>query len=467
VIASAPRQPGHERILGDGLPMPIRLWAVLALGLGVFLSGLDASIANVALPTISHEMNITPVDAIWIVNAYQLAMVSGLLASSALGEIVGYRRIFLAGALLFTLASLSCALAPNLPVLIAARVAQGIGAAGVQGVSNALLRHIFPQRMIGRGFGIYALIASSGTSLGPSVATAILAVADWPWLFGVAVPLGIVAVLAGLRTLPPTDRIARPFDISGAFFSALSLILLLLGIDGLAHHAEPWAVVLELLGAAAAGYWLVRLSGRKADPMLPLDLFRIPIFRLSMIVSLALYSTQFLAFVSLPFYFRDHLGLSQVETGILMTPWPLIMTLAAPFSGWLADRYSPGILCGLGMLIVSVGLFLLLVLPAHPEVPNILWRMMVCGIGWALVVPPNSRIMMISAPLRRAGAASGMTATTRNLGQTLGAAMTALTFGLFATSATAASLVLGIILGILAATLSFRRRLTPSTEQST
>jgi DHA2 family multidrug resistance protein-like MFS transporter len=457
VITSLLRRSMTESIPLDGLPMPERVWAVLALSLGVFLSSLDASIANVALPTISRRLSISPVDAIWIVNSYQLGLISCMLASSAIGEIIGYRRLFLSGVTLFTLASLGCALAPTWSVLIAARVIQGMGAACMLGIANALLRYIFPQRMIGRGFGIYAMLASSAASLGPSVATAILSVADWPWLFGVNVPLGFFAVLLGLRTLPFTDRVTRRFDFYGAGLTALSFTMLVLGVDGLAHHAPLWVVISELATALIAGLWLLRVESSLAEPLLPLDLLRIPMFGLSIVVSLSLYGTQFLAYISLPFYFRDVLGLSQAATGLLMTPWPLILALSAPLMGGLADRHSPGLLCGGGLLITSAGLLTLMFVPVHPRVADILWRMIVCGVGWAFVVAPNSRAMLVSAPRLRAGAASGMQAISRVLGQTIGAALAALSFGLFAKSATTVCLVLAVVLGVGAAVVSFRR----------
>lgn len=430
---------------------------MLALSLGVFLASLDASIANIALPTISRRLNISAVDSIWVVNSYQLGLVSCLLASSALGETLGYRRLFLSGVTLFTLASLGCALAPNWALLIAARVAQGIGGSCMLGVANALVRFIFPQRMIGRGFGIYAMLASSAAPLGPSAAAAILSVADWPWLFAINVPLGLIAVLLGLRTLPVTDRVTRSFDFYGAGLTALSFTMLVLGVDEFAHHAHPWVATTELGGAVGAGVWLIRIESSRAHPLLPLDLIRMPMFAMSIIVSIASYGAQLLAYISLPFYFRDALGLSEAATGLLMTPWPLILAISAPLMGGLADRYSPGILCGGGLLLTGSGLLTLLFLPAHPSLPDIFWRMILCGVGWALVVTPNNRATLVAAPRVRAGAASGLQAISRVFGQTLGAALAALCFGLFVRGATNACLLLAVALTVGAALVSFRR----------
>jgi MFS transporter, DHA2 family, multidrug resistance protein len=392
------------------MPIPQRFWALLTLAVGVFLTGLDSSIANVALPTISQRLHVSAVDAIWIANAYQLGLIIFLLPASALGEIIGYRRLFLIGLTVFTVASAGCALAPSWATLIWARMPQGVGSAGAVGVANAMLRYIFPRKMLGQGYGIYAMIAASSSAIGPSVATAILSTFDWRWLFGISVPFGLAVIAAGGLTLPTSPRRSQAFDFSGALLNVCMLGLLLLGLDGISHKASTVSIAAELGSAVLAGLFLVGAELRQKYPMLPLDLLRIPLFRLSIMISVAIYSAQFLAYISLPFYFREMLGLSQAVTGVLMTPWPLVLVLSAPLTGSLADRYSVGLLCGLGLLFTGAGLVSLAHLSGHPQMTHILWRMILCGVGWGLVVAPNSRALMVSAPASRAGAASGMTA---------------------------------------------------------
>src|SRR6185369_14033141 len=167
----------------DGLPVPRRYWAMFAIWLGLAMSVLDSSIANVALPAIARDLHATPSASIWVVNAYQLAMVTALLPLSALGEIIGYRRVYVVGLAVFTLASAACAAATSLPVLAAARVLQGLGAAGLMSVNPALVRFTFPRVMLGRGLGLNALVVALSAAAGPTVASGILAAASWPWLF--------------------------------------------------------------------------------------------------------------------------------------------------------------------------------------------------------------------------------------------------------------------------------------------
>src|ERR1700753_2882201 len=177
----------------DGVPMPQRMWAILTIGLGLTLAVMDGGIANVALPTIAREVNTSPANSIWVVNAYQLAVTISLLPLSSLGEIYGYRRIYQAGLVLFTIASLACALSSSLSTLIVARMLQGFGAAGIMSVNSALIRFIYPRRWLGRGVGLNATVGSIASALGPTIASGILSVAPWPWLVAGNVALGVLA----------------------------------------------------------------------------------------------------------------------------------------------------------------------------------------------------------------------------------------------------------------------------------
>src|SRR5580698_9700349 len=188
----------------DGLPFERRIWAVVAISVAVAMASLDTAIANVALPAIAADLHITPADAVWVVNVYQIALVATLLPLGALGEIVGHERIYLGGLLLFTLASLGCACAWSLPSLLVARALQGLGASGVMSVNSALIRFIYPSRMLGRGFGLNAVVVATSFTLGPTIASGILAIGSWPWLFAVNIPFGLIAIAIGLKTLPKT-----------------------------------------------------------------------------------------------------------------------------------------------------------------------------------------------------------------------------------------------------------------------
>jgi DHA2 family multidrug resistance protein-like MFS transporter len=334
--------------------------------------------------------------------------------------------------LLFTLASALCALSHTLVWLTLSRILQGFGAAGIMSVNAALVRFIWPRDMLGRGIGINALVIATSAAIGPTVAAAILAVAPWQWLFAINVPLGLFAFLLALRSLPPNRRSHHRFDFLSALLSALTFGPLITGIDGIGHGEAGGLVALQLGLGTVVGALFVWRQLHLPFPMLPVDLFKRSVFALSVATSVSSFVAQGLAFVSLPFYFENVLGLSQVATGLLMTPWPLATAVTAPLSGRLADRYSAGLLGGLGLAALTVGLALVALLPAHPTAADIVWRMAICGAGFGIFQSPNNRAMMTSAPRERSGGVGGVISSARLLGQTTGAALVALVFGVFA-----------------------------------
>src|SRR3984957_11970375 len=441
----------------DGLPADRRGWASAAIFTALAMASLDTAIANIALPTIATDLHVSPADAIWVVNVYQIVLVATLLPPAALGEIVGHRRIYLGGLLLFTLASLACACAWSLPSLLTARVLQGLGASGIMSVNTALVRFVYPGRLLGRGFGHNALVVATAFTLGPTVASGILAIGPWSWLFAVNIPFGVVAILIGLRTLPRTPTARHAFDLLGALLAAICLGLFILGIGSATHHARPGLVMIELACAVLAGWVLIRRQADHPAPVLPIDLFRRPLFALSAATAICSFAVQGLAFVSLPFYFEDILGRSQVETGFFMTPWPLVVAIMAPIAGRLSDRYPAGILGGFGLALLGVGMALLAMLPASPHVVDIVWRMVICGCGFGFFQAPNMKAWMSSAPAGRSGGASGMVATARLMGQTTGSALAALCFGLRGREGATVALVLGAGFAAVGSVMSFLR----------
>ncbi len=426
----------------DGLPLPQRHRAVLTIALGMTLSVLDASIANVALPTIARDVQASDAASIWVVNAYQLVITMSLLPLAAVGDTFGHRQVYRVGLVIFTAMSLACALSGSLWALTLSRVFQGFGAAALMSVNTALIRFTYPRAMLGRGIGINAMVIAISSAVGPSVASAILSVASWQWLFAVNVPIGIAALVAA-RALPQTVRSPQRFDWQSAVLNALTFGLFIIGIDGIGH-GEGWLmVVAELAAAAVAGFALVRRQLNQKSPLLPLDLLRIPIFALSIGTSICSFIAQMLAYVSLPFYLQNVLGRTQVETGLLMTPWPLTLAVVAPVAGRLADRYSAGLLGSAGLTFMAAGLAALALLPAHPTTSDITWRLVLCGLGFGLFQSPNNRAIVSAAPRERSGSAGGMMGTARVLGQTTGAALVAVLFNLFPGHGNTTAMALG------------------------
>jgi DHA2 family multidrug resistance protein-like MFS transporter len=453
-IAPSPPVPGAPP---DGLPWEKRRWAVAAIFTALAMASLDTVIANVALPAIAADLHVSPAEVVWVVNVYQIALVATLLPLGALGEIVGHQRIYLVGLLLFTIASLGCALAWSLPSLLVARTLQGLGASGMMSVNTALVRFVYPSRMHGRGFGHNAMVVATAFTLGPTIASAILAFGSWPWLFAVNLPFGILALLIGIQTLPTFPRAKHAFDFLGAAMAAACLGLFIVGVGGAGHQASTGLVLGSLIAAFAIGFILTRRHADHPAPMLPMDLFHRPLFALSAATAICSFAVQGLSFVALPFYFEDVLGRSQVETGFFMTPWPLVVAIMAPIGGRLSDRFSAGILGGLGLIVLALGMALLAMLPANPGIADIVWRMMVCGFGFGFFQTPNMKAIMSSAPPHRSGSASSIVATARLTGQTTGAAAAALCFGLAGREGAGLALALGAGFAALGSVMSFLR----------
>jgi DHA2 family multidrug resistance protein-like MFS transporter len=441
----------------DGLPVPQRYWSIIVIGLAITMAVLDGAVANVALPTIAREFRVQSADAIWIVNAYQIAVVVSLLPFASLGEIVGYSRVYLIGLALFTLASLACALSSTLIELTIARVLQGFGAAGIMAINAALVRFTYPTRMLGRGIGLNAFIVSFASAIGPTVAAAILATASWQWLFAINVPIGIVTFAIALKALPRTVTTARRFDVVSAILNALAFGLIISGIDFVTRSPNvPLGLSILGVGLAAAVALALRELNR-THPLLPLDLLRIPIFGLSVATSICSFCAQMLALVSLPFYFEGALGRSAVETGLLLTPWPIAIAIVGPLAGRMSDRYPAAILGGTGLVALAIGLALLATMPSTATGFDIGWRMVICGIGFGLFQAPNNRTMISAAPRLRSGAAGGMLATARLTGQTLGATLVAIFLAFSPTRGETISLAVGAALALAGAAASILR----------
>jgi MFS transporter, DHA2 family, multidrug resistance protein len=425
---------------------------MVTVGLAIFMTVIDQSIVNVALPTMSAELHIEPSSSVWIVNAYQVAIMLALLPLSSAGDIIGYKRVYLWGLMLFTAASLGCALSPSLRVLTLMRVLQGLGAAGVMSVNMALVRFIHPVHRLGHGIGINAVLIAVSAAIGPTITSSILAVAPWPWLFAVKVPFGIVAVALGYAMLPDSPRARHAFDATSAVLSALTFGTLIVFIDSLSRPVSAFLVAGELVFVLAAGVVLCRRQVRMPSPLLPVDLLRIPIFALSVGASACSFVAQTLAFIALPFYL-EALGYSAVDTGLLMTPMPLATAVLAVMSGKLSDRYAAGLLGLVGLTAFALGLAALALVPVMTTAPDVAWRMALAGAGFGLYQSPNNRTIQASAPRTRSGGASGMQAMARLLGQTVGAGLAALVFAQFMDSG-ARALWLAVAFSLLGAIVS-------------
>jgi DHA2 family multidrug resistance protein-like MFS transporter len=409
---------------------------MLVILLGIAMSVLDGTIVNLALPDLARELHASAAHTIWVVNAYQIATLVMLLPLASLGDRIGFRRVYLAGMLLFAAASAGAMLAGSLNTLIAARTLQGLGAAGIMGVNAALVRRIYPAAQLGRGMALNSLVVATAAMAGPSAAAAILSMASWPWLFALNVPLGLIVFALGRRALPAN----APAASEGARFSVLDVVLNIsmftlifvgahrLGVHGGTEATSPLLAWALLAAGAAVGFFYLRRQRKLALPLFPVDLLRIPVFALSMATSVSAFCAQMLAYIALPFLLLDGYGRSHLDAGLLISAWPLAIVVAAPIAGRLIGRCPDGLLGGIGLGLLAAGLALLALLPTLPSNADIAWRVALCGAGFGLFQSPNNHTIVSSPPAHRSGAASGMLGTARLTGQTLGAVLMAAIF---------------------------------------
>ena len=443
-------------IIQDGLPPRERVRALVVIILGIVMAVLDGTIVNLALPDIARELNASAAQSIWVINTYQIATLALLLPLATLGDIIGYRRVYLVGMAVFAAASVACSLADSLGTLALARVVQGLGAAGIMSVNAALVRLIYPARLLGRGIAINSMVVATASVAGPSIAAGILSAASWPWLFAINVPVALLSLWMGRKALPKNYVKAEsarfsPLDV---VLNGLMFGLVFLGVEGLGVRVDAgtagvgggsetplWLALGELLAGLAVGVLYVRRQLAEAVPLFPLDLLRIPVFALSMGTSVSAFCAQTLAYVGLPFLLLGSYGFSHLQAGLLLTAWPLSIVVMGPLVGRLIGRYPGGLLGGIGLAMLSLGLMALALLPAHPSNADIVWRMVLCGIGFGLFQSPNNHIIITSAPAHRSGGASGMLGTARLTGQTLGAVLMAVIFSFLESNSARAPLV--------------------------
>jgi DHA2 family multidrug resistance protein-like MFS transporter len=423
----------------DGLPTPVRYVAMATVLSGIAMSSLDGTVMNLALPAIAHDLNVGAAKVIWVVNAYQIAILALLLPLAKMGDLFGYKKVYLAGVGLFTVASLACVLSRTLPQLCVARALQGIGAAGTFAMNTALVRAIYPMRQLGRGIALNSAIVAISSVAGPSVAALALSLASWPWLFAVNLPLGVLVLVLGKQSLPRRElggsMDQERFSISDAALNAATFTLVFLGVDRLvpreAQISGPSisvSGVVLIAAGAAVGAWYVHRQRRLTVPLLPIDLLRIPMFRLSICTSVASFAGQMLASIALPFLLLRSLERTPAEAGLVLTSWPVATVLVAPLIGRLIGRVPGGLLAGLGLIAMTVGLTLMALVPPHPSMLDLAWRLALCGAGFGFFQSPNNHALITSAPVARSGAAGGMLGTARLTGQSLGAVMIGMLF---------------------------------------
>lgn len=414
----------------DGLPMPKRIYAIIAILTGLFMSVVSTSICNVSLPEIAEQLGVSNGLSIWVLNSYQLATIVFLLPLGALGDKFNYRSVYITGIAIFTVSSFCCSISTSFETLVASRIMQGFGSACMTSVNTSLVRTVYPKRYLARGMGFNACVVAISSVSGPTIATIILSQGTWHHLFTVNVPLGMIALLLSWLFMPynPSRSKNKEIDWLGSFFCMMTVGLMMMSTESFCHNWGGTSTIVLLFGFICFGTILVRNQRSKSEPLLPLDLFKIPIFCLSIGTSLCSFTAQMLVMTSMPFLLKNEMGYTTAEVGMVMTCWPIVLMFVAPMSGFLVEKLHAGLMGGLGLAIMAMGLYGLWSTTAETGMESVCLRMSICGIGFGLFQSPNNSTILSSAPQNRSGGASGMLATARVTGQTLGSSIVALVF---------------------------------------
>jgi EmrB/QacA subfamily drug resistance transporter len=419
-------------------------WAVLVLsGSAAFMTTLDTSIVNIALPAIARAFGVPLTGAVeWILIGYLVIIAAVLLTVGRMADLLGRKPLFLGGLVVFTLGSALCGAAPSLGALIAARCFQGLGAAAIFSVNIAMITRSFPAAERGRALGINAILVALGVSVGPTIGGILTQLLTWRWIFYVNLPIGAFVVLLAWRVLTERPRWNQQrFDLPGAAVLAVGLAALTLGLS----FGQEWGwgspqLVMTLLIALAALLAAVWIERRAPAPILDPVLLGNRTFAFAnltfMLAILALFAVGFL----LPFYLEQLLGLDAIQAGLRLTPLPLALAVVAPISGGLADRLGSRWLAPVGLAIACGGLLLLSELTLASGTGYLSLCLIVTGVGQGIFQAPNTRTIMGAAPREVQGVASGVLATGRVIGQSLSVAVAGAVFTSLGAAAAGATL---------------------------
>jgi EmrB/QacA subfamily drug resistance transporter len=401
-------------------------WQVLiTVGFGVFLATIDSSIVNISLPTLENDLHASFAAVQWVVLAYLLTITILLLGVGRLADMVGKKSLYISGFIVFMVGSFLCGISPRVELLIAFRVIQAIGGSFLMALGPALLVQGFPPDERGQALGISGLAVSLGIILGPTLGGLIISNFGWHWIFFVNIPVGIVAILIAIRSLPADKAIqGEKFDFAGALFLFLFLTSLLFGLTVSQDAGFLSPVTLLLFSAFALFLFLfVKTEGKVSHPVVDLSLFQNAMFRVNLFTGMVTFIASAGTILLIPFYLQNVLQFDPEKAGLLMAVFPITMGISSPISGYLSDRYGFRLLTIIGLAVLSFSYFNLVHFSTQTTWLEFMIIYFPLGIGMGLFQSPNNSAILGTASPSRMGVVSGLLAITRTLGQTSGIAI--------------------------------------------
>ncbi|WP_288639073.1 MFS transporter [uncultured Lentilactobacillus sp.] len=400
-------------------------WILVSIGMFAFMSNLDSSIVNIAMPIMAKQLNVPMNQIEWVVSSYLIVLTSLLLLFGKLGDIYGKIKVFRIGTIVFLLGSFLSGLQINFPFLLVGRFIQGTGAAMTLSNTYGITTSTFGIKERGRAMGFVGTFVALGAIAGPGLGGLILSRLSWGYIFWVNLPIGIIAVILGAIVMPKAyQTVPGTIDWQGFASFALTIVGIFLGvfIGQEIGYAKPVPLILFAIGLVAL-WEFFRIEKRAQNPLMPLSLFKIKPFTFGLGAAVLIFLSNFFTVVIIPFYLEDALKLNAGQAGALLIIFPVVMVFAGPFGGWLADHFSPARVATVGLLIVAIAqtLYIFLTLTSPIWVYVIITIIMAFGTG--LFQSPNSDIVMSVVPKDSLGSAGSLNALARNVGMISGTAL--------------------------------------------
>jgi EmrB/QacA subfamily drug resistance transporter len=387
-----------------------------------FMACLDGSIVNVALPVMAGYFSVGMNSIAIIVSIYLVTITASILIFGRLGDILGTTKIFMLGTAIFTLGSLLCAISNSMSLLVISRVIQAIGAAAYMATNQGIITRVFPARERGRALGILGSSVALGNLVGPPLGGFIIDVSSWKYIFLINVPIGIFAFVLGLKILPKNDKIVKArFDVKGSLLYVIFIISLFAALmEGEKIGFTSPVIIGSFALSVITIILFVKVEKNEKSPMLELSIFKNRLFSLSIFCGFLLFISISFSNIILPFYFQDAIKLSPAATGMYMMTYPLVLMVVAPISGYISDRIGSELLTFLGLVIFSIGFFLMATLNQNFQPHKFVLYIAVMALGNGLFQSPNNSLIMSTVPRDRLGIAGSINAMVRNLGLVIG-----------------------------------------------
>jgi EmrB/QacA subfamily drug resistance transporter len=396
----------------------ITLLVVVAMS---FMSCLDSSIVNVALPVMTKELAVSVSSIEWVIVSYLIIICSTLLIFGRLGDMIGKSRVFQFGSVLFTAGSLLCGMSQSFAMLITCRAIQGVGASAYMANNQGIITQIFPNTERGKALGILAAAVAFGTMIGPPLGGLIISVLPWNYIFLINVPIGIIALFFGFKILPKNEKTDEKMDMPGAVLFLIATVLLFGAlIAGQKTGYGNLLIIAAIIFAVVFFALFIRQEIKQIQPLLELQIFKNQVFLLSLICAFISFICINASIILLPFYLQDTIKISPADTGLFMMISPLIVMVLSPLSGALSDKIGSKLLTLVGLLFMSAGFFLMSLLSEHSLLGYAAIFVAVMAVGQGLFQPANNSLIMSAVPKNKLGIAGSINSLVRNLGQIMG-----------------------------------------------